>query len=245
MSTSTKRVATIAALAVTGFVIAACNGVGRPETAQGGAATGADGSALGITVTGLGSVKAAPDQATFSFGVETQGATANEALAANNETVQNVIDAVKGQGIPDDDIQTQSVSVSPRYSSDGQVIIGYSANNTVSVIVRELDQVGAVVDAATKAGANQVYGPSLEIADKTALYEQALGEAFDDARSKAEAVAKAAGVTLGGVVNVVEGGGYAPMPVAEEAAADAGGGVPIEPGLQELQASLTVTFAIS
>ncbi len=245
MSTSTKRIGTVAALAVTGFVIAACNGVGRPEAAQGGAATGSDGAALGITVTGLGSVKAAPDQATFSFGVETQGATANEALAANNEAVQKVIDAVKGEGIPDEDIQTQSVSVTPRYSSDGQVIIGYSAINTINAIVRDLDQVGAVVDAATAAGANQVYGPTLDIADKTAIYEQALGEAFDDARSKAEAVAEAAGVTLGGVVNVVEGGGYAPLPAAERAAAADAGGVPIEPGLQELQASLAVTFAIS
>jgi hypothetical protein len=112
------------------------------------------------------------------------------------------------------------------------------------VLIPDLADVGAVVDAAAKAGANQVYGPNLSIADQTELYKDALADAFEDARDKAEAIAAAAGVSLGDVVNVVEGGAVYPMPAAEAAAADAGG-VPIQPGQQEIQASLTVTFAIA
>jgi uncharacterized protein YggE len=244
MSSGKKRIAAIAVLAMTGVAVAAFMGVGRPEGANGGSAAGSDESGLGITVSGIGKVKAAPDQASFSFGVETQGATAGEALAANNEAVQTVIDAVKGQGIDEANIQTQSVSVYPRYSEDGQIIVGYTASNTVSVLIEDLEQVGAVVDAAASAGANQVYGPNLSIADQTELYKEALANAYDDARDKAEAVAAAAGVALGPVVNVVEGGAVYPVAGVAEAAAD-GGGVPIQPGLQEIQASLTVTFAIA
>ncbi|MFN8188138.1 MAG: SIMPL domain-containing protein [Gaiellales bacterium] len=243
MTNGKKRIVAVAALAIAGVTVAAFMGVGRPEGASGGSATGSDGAGLGITVAGVGKVKAAPDQASFSFGVETQGATADEALATNNEAVQAVIDAIKGQGIEEAKIQTQSVSVYPRYSDDGQIIVGYSASNTVSVLIDDLEQVGAVVDAAAKAGANQVYGPNLSIADQTELYKQALADAYDDARDKGEAVAAAAGVTLGKVVNVVEGGAAYPVAGVAEAAAD-GGGVPIQPGQQEIQATLTVTFAI-
>jgi uncharacterized protein YggE len=244
MRSGKKQIVAIAALAMVGVAVAALIGVGRPERAVGGSAASTDGAGLGITVSGVGTVKAAPDQASFSFGVETQGATADEALAQNNDAVSRVVDAIKGQGIPDEDIQTQSVSVYPRYSEDGQIIVGYTASNTVSVVIRDLDEVGAVVDAAAQAGANQVYGPNLSIADQTELYKEALAEAYDDARDKAEAVAAAAGVGLGAVLNVVEGSASFPFPAAADAAAE-GGGVVIEPGLQEIQATLTVTFAIS
>ena len=93
-----------------------------------------------------------------------------------------------------------------------------------------------------KAGANQVYGPTFSIADQSELYKNALEDAFADARSKAEALAAVTGVSLGGVINVIEGGGFVPLPV-DAAAAEAA--PPIEPGLQEIQANLTVTFAIS
>jgi hypothetical protein len=238
----------VAGLAVAGIAIAACAGVARPDGAEAGTGPDAGGtsSALGITVTGTGKVRAAPDQAGFSFGVETQGQTAGAAMAANNEAVQKVIDAVKGAGIDGKDVQTQQISVYPRYADDGQAIVGYSASNSVNVTIRDLAKVGAVVDAATKAGANQVSGPNLTISDQSALYATALEQALGDARSKAETIAKAAGVTLGRVVNIVEGGGLVPpIPVAEAADTAGGRGVPVEPGQQELQASLTVTFAIA
>jgi uncharacterized protein YggE len=242
MKLTGRRIGVLAALTVLGVGLALYAGVFKPDAARGQTA-GTD-SALGITVTGSGSVKAAPDLAEFSFGVETQGQTADEALAKNNAAVQKVIAAIKGAGVAASDIQTQQVSVSPRYANDGQAITGYSAVNSVSAKIRNLSKAGAVVDAAVKAGANQVYGPTLSISEQSGLYQQALKKAYADARVKAQTIAAAAGVSLGRVVNIVEGGGFGPV-FAESAAAGGDKGVPIEPGLQEIPANLTVTFAIS
>ena len=145
-------------------------------------------------MTGSGSVQGTPDRADFSFGVETQGQTSEEALAANGDAVQKVIDAVKGAGVADADIQTQQVSVSPRYGESGQNIVGYSATNSVNATIRDLAQAGAVVEAAVAAGANQVYGPTFSISDQTGLYGDALEQALEDARTKAATIAEAAGV---------------------------------------------------
>jgi uncharacterized protein YggE len=233
-----NRAAVIAGLTALGLGVAAYAGALRPD-----AAVGADSPPAGITVNGTGTVRAVPDQATFSFGVESQAASAEAAVAANNTAVQAVIDAIKGAGIPASDIQTQQVSVSPRYSEDGQKIVGYSASNTVNVTIRDLAKVSAVVTAATNAGANQVYGPNLTVSESSALYQQALAKALDDARAKASALAKAAGLSLGRVTNIVEGASVTPLP-ATDAAAAGDKGVPIEPGQQEIQATITVTYAI-
>lgn len=232
----------MSALVLAGAALAAYAGVGRPDAARGQVA-GAPSTPPGITVTGVGSVTARPDRAEFSFGVETQGETADEALAKNNAAMQKVIDALKGAGVASNDIQTQQVSVNPRYSNNGQQIVGFTATNTVSVKIQDVSKAGSVVEAAVGAGANQVYGPTFSIADQSELYKDALDDAFSDARSKAEALAAVTGVSLGGVINVVEGGGFVPLPLDAGAAAEAA--PPIEPGLQEIQANLTVTFAIS
>lgn len=243
MKVTRRRAGAVVVLTALGVGIALYAGVFRPEAAQGQSTDSS--SALGITVTGTGTVKAAPDLAEFSFGVETQGDTGNAALEKNSEAVQKVIAALKGAGVAAADIQTQQVSVYPRYAQDGQDIVGYTATNSVSAKVRDLSKAGAVVDAAVSAGANQVYGPTLSISEQSDLYNEALTKAFADAKDKAGTVAAAAGVTLGRVVNIVEGGGIAP-PVPYAAADSAGGeSVPIEPGLQDIPANLTVTFSIS
>lgn len=240
MGSTRTRIAVVAALAAVGVLAAALIGVGRPEPAQGQAAVQ---PVTGITVTGSGSVQGTPDRADFSFGVETQGQTSAEALDANSAAVRKVIDALKGAGVADGDIQTQQVAVSPRYGENGQNIVGYSATNSVNATIRDLAQAGAVVEAAVAAGANQVYGPTFSISDQTGLYGEALTKALDDARTKATAIAEAAGVGLGSIVNVVEGGQAGPpVPMAAEAA---GASVPIEAGQQEIVATLTVTFALS
>ncbi len=109
-----------------------------------------------------------------------------------------------------------------------------------------LDKAGEVVDDAVAAGANQVYGPSLTVSDAEAQYGAAMEAAFDDARTRAEAIAEKAGVTLGAPVAIVEGGGGGvPLPYYERAVAEsAAGDVAIQPGTQDVGATLTVTFAI-
>ncbi len=122
---------------------------------------------------------------------------------------------------------------------------GFTAQNSVSATVRNVARAGAVIDAAVAAGANQVSGPSLTHANPAALYRQALRAAVAEARLSAQALAAASNLTLGAVTAVVEGGS-APMPLfAASKAADEAGSTPIEPGQQEVTASVSVTFAAS
>jgi uncharacterized protein YggE len=209
-------------------------------------AAGAAPGAAGITVVGTGSVSVVPDTAEWSFGVQTVGDTADAALRENSAAVERLLAALRDAGVDGKDLRTEQVSVYPRTSSDGLTVTGYDASNTVRATVRGLERAGAVVDAASEAGANQIYGPSLTVSDAAAQYREAVDAAYDDARSRAEAIAAKAGLSLGAPVAIVEGGGgVGPLPfAAREDAAAAGADVPIEPGVQEIGATLTVTFAI-
>ena len=230
----------IAVLVVLGAAVVALAGVGRPETA-GGAAKPAG----GITVTGVGTVTSVPDDAEFSLGLQTKGATAREALAANSEKMDRVLASLRSAGVDKRDIKTQDISVSPSYAEEGRVD-GYEARNSVSVKIHGLSHAGKVLDAASNAGANEVYGPSLSRSDQDELQAKALRDAVGEARKKAEALASAAGVELGPVTAITEGFGGGPEPYfaqAERLTADKA--VPIEPGTQDVQATLTVTFAIA
>jgi uncharacterized protein len=208
-------------------------------------AGGAPVSGAGITVVGTGSVTATPDTAEWSFGVQTSADTAEAALGANSAAMEKIMAALRDAGIPEDDLQTEQVSVYPRTSDDGVSIVGYDASNTVRATIHDLGQAVGIVDAAVAAGANQVYGPSLTVSDAEAQYGAAIDAAFDDARARAEAIAEKAGVELGAPVAIVEGGGGGAVPYYGRAAAEAvADDVAIEPGTQDVAATLTVTFAI-
>lgn len=228
----------IAALVVVGAAVVALAGVGRPEPAG-----GAEEPTAGITVTGIGTVNAVPDEATFSLGVQSEGSTAREALAANSERMRRVIAALKAAGVAKEDIQTQDVSISPSYEDEGRVS-GYTARNSVSARIRDLAKAGAVLDAATNAGANEIYGPMLDRSDREELQAKALRSAVEDARSKAEALADAAGVSLGDVTAIREGFAGGPEPYFATTLAKTDASAPIEPGKQDIQATVTVTFGI-
>src|SRR6266508_1493282 len=143
-----------------------------------------------ITVTGNGRVTTVPDQATFSFTVETRGDTAQAAIAKNSSSASAVIAAVKGAGIPASDIQTSQVFLSPQTNQTGTEIVGYAASNTITV-KSTIVMAGAVVDAAVGAGANGVSGPMLSRSDQDAQYREALKDAVADAKLKADALASA------------------------------------------------------
>ena len=255
-------VAATAALAAAALLAAGCAGedgetdvavAGAPEGGSAAAgfsaeSLGAGGTAVpaaGITVVGTGSVTTTPDTAEWSFGVQTSAETAEAALGTNSEAMKRVVDALKDAGIAGDDLQTEQVSVWPRTSDDGVSIVGYDASNTVRATIRNLDRAGAIVDAAVAAGANQVYGPTLTVSDADAQYRAAVDAAFDDARARAEAIADKAGLALGAPVAIVEGGGGMPVPYHERGLDEAATAeAAVEPGTQEVGASLTVTFAI-
>jgi uncharacterized protein len=234
------RIVHLATLAAAGLAVAALAGVGLPEPASGlVAAEGTD----TITVTGSGVATTVPDRAEFLFGVVTEARTARAALSANSEQATRVIAALESAGVAKDDLQTQEVSLSPRYDDAGTAIVGYTAQNTVSAALRSLGRAGAVVDAAVTAGANSVAGPALTRSDQTELYRSALRAAVDDARAKAGTLAAAAGVALGQVAGMVEGEGSEPVLVPRSGAMAAD--VPVEPGAQRIDATVTVTFTIA
>jgi uncharacterized protein len=232
-----NRLGKILLLAGVLLAAAAIAGVAQPHLGR--TATAASGTT--ITVTGNGTVDATPDRASFDFGVQTQASTAAEALGRNAAEARAIIDALKKAGVPASDIQTTEVSLWPQTSSDGTRITGYQASNSVEATAT-LGKSGALVDAAVGAGANNVDGPNLDTVDKSFLYDQALKQALGDAKGKAQAIASAAGLTLGTVLKVHEGGNTAPMPIFAEAHA-AAASVPIEAGTQQIQASVTVTYA--
>ena len=232
------KLARFAVLAVAGVAVAAFAGVFQPSGAQ-SAAT--DTTSGGITVLGTGSVNLTPDRASFAFGTVSQAATAKAALAASSQSVARVIAALKKAGVAQSDLQTADVSFSPQLNDKGDAIVGYVASNTVTATIKRIGDAGDIVDAAVDAGANQVSGPNLLASDQDAAYRSALKAAVTDARGKAEALASASSSTLGKITAIVEGGGAIPMPLAAGAKDSS---VPIEPGIQQIEATVSVTFAL-
>ena len=172
-----------------------------------------------ISVSGEGEALGKPDQAHLSAGVVTQAPTAAAALSANTAAMNRVFGALKLLGIPDNKIQTSNFSVQPQYppfrpdAAEPRAITGYQVSNQVTVIVDDLAKLGGALDALVRSGANQVGGVSFAIADPKPLAERARAAAVADAMAKARTLASAAGVTLGPLLSIQEGGGVRPGPV--------------------------------
>lgn len=226
----------LAAVAAAALILAAA--VAWPDPAT----SAADEAEDGITVTATGTAEAVPNRARFTFGVTTNGSTSEAALAANSTKMRALVTALKRAGIPEANIRTESVSVSPRMSPSGERIDGFTADNSASVEVAA-DRAGEIVDLAVGSGATNVSGPSFERSDRDAHYNKALANAVEQARTKAEALADAANVALGDVTRVVEGDQPGPV-VYETAARSAVADTPVEPGTEEITASVTVTFSV-
>ena len=216
-------------------LVALAGAVGLPDLA--GAQDAPEGDS--ITVSGVGSVESAPNEAQMSFGVETRGQTARAAVAANADAARRVINALRQAGARE--LATEFVSVYPVTGESGQ-IEGYSASNSVSA-VSDVGGAASLIDAAAEAGANQISGPGLSSSNAEELYREALADAVAEARERAEVLARAAGRSLGGISSIVEGSSPSPLPYAERAALDTAS-TPIVPGQQETTATVTVTFEL-
>lgn len=200
---------------------------------------GPSGSARQVTVTGNGSTTAVPDRLDFSFSVDSRAATARAAISRNGAAAARIVAALRAAGIAERDLQTQAVSVSPEV--ENRRVLDYVASTTVAAKIRDFDSAGTVLDAATKAGATGIDGPNLVVSRTKALYRVALARAVADARTKAAALARASGRSLGRILSVDEAGS-APTPL--ESATARGPAAKIEPGTQEIDASVTVSFAL-
>ncbi|MFT3987242.1 SIMPL domain-containing protein [Aestuariivirga sp.] len=204
-----------------------------------------------ISLSGHGEVRVAPDRATVTIGVASQKDTAAEAMKDNSAAMQQVFAALKAAGIAEKDMQTSNFSVQPRYNypNDGSAptLVGYDVSNNVTITVKKLDTLGAVLDAVVKAGSNQIQGVSFDASSPQAAMDEARKDAVADALRKAKVYAGASNVTIGNILSIEEGAVFRPRPVvmmqAKVMRADAAP-APIAEGEQTLAVDVSITWEI-
>lgn len=220
-----------------------------------GPAIADDSAARLITVTGEGQVDAEPDMATITLGVTHEAEDAKAAMDAVSDAVRQVLAGLEAQGIAARDLQTRQLNLSPVWSNvtrsnapgepDAREITGFRASNTVMVRIRDLDGLGGVLDEVLSNGANTFNGLRFGIQDMDPLVASARDAAVKDGIAKAEALAQAAGVTLGPVQSISELGGRPQPMMMEMAAARSSADVPIAAGEVSLQTQVSMVFAIT
>ena len=209
-----------------------------------------------MQLTGHGEVMAAPDTAYVNSGVSTQAETAKDALAANTTDMSKLIETLKAAGIDSKDIQTSGFSVSPNYvypdnntGNQPPKIVGYTVTNQVTVHVRDLTQLGSILDQSVQVGANTINGITFAVDDPSDLYAEARKAAFADAKAKAQLYAEAADVGLGDIQIISEQQNYnqPPQPVMYKAtamAADRSAPVPVEVGQLTFSIDVNVNWEL-
>ncbi|MGB9673263.1 MAG: SIMPL domain-containing protein [Anaerolineales bacterium] len=202
-----------------------------------------------LTVTGVGKAYLTPDIAYISVGVHTEDKEASKAVSDNNVRSQKVSDALKKFNIDPKDIQTTNYSIYPQQQTDqsGKVVgILYVVDNTVYVTLRDLKQIGALLDAVVGAGANTINGISFDVADRSKALSEARQMAVKDAQNQANELAKAAGVTLGQVISIsVYGSNPVPTYVGKGGGAMAmNAEAPISPGQMIIEVDINLDYSI-
>jgi len=199
-----------------------------------------------VTVTGEATVAAAPDAAVIRIGVSSQAKTARAASDANAKDMTVVLAAIKESGVAERDIQTSRLSLQPQYDPNktgAPRLIGFQATNQVTIKIRDIGQLPAVLDRAIAAGANEMSGIEFVVSEQAKLLDKARIEAIADARRKAELYASAAGMKVGRVMAISEEG-PAQTPRAYQTMR-AGAATPIAPGEQMLRAVVTVSYELT
>jgi len=216
----------------------------RPVTAQ--TSAGVPGMRQ-VTVVGHGEVKGTPDTATVQIGVETEAATAKDALAQNTTQAQAIQAQLVKLGVAEKDIQTSNFSINPTYGNDNRQVTGYHVSNMVTVKIRDLAKSGTLLDQVVQAGANSIYGVSFSVEDPQALLDKAREQAVQNAKARATQLASAGGAGVGDVLVISENVAAQPipMPMAAARAEDAqSSAVPVQPGEQSFSVDVQVTFGL-
>nr|WP_306302166.1 SIMPL domain-containing protein [Gordonia araii] len=219
-----------------------------------GSSTPAD-QARSVTVVGNGKVTGVPDTLSANIGVEAEAPDVSAAINEASDKITKITDAAVAAGVDRKDVQTQQVSISPRYSTPGagggtSTISGYEATNTVSIKVRDLSKASKVLGDTVTAGGNntRLSGVSFAIDDDSALMRNAREAAFADAKARADQYARLAGDKLGKALVITESNAVeSPPRTYSRGAPDSAmaAPVPIEPGEQTLNYSVTVKFALT
>ncbi len=204
-----------------------------------------------LSVAGSGKVTVTPDLATIQLGVSIERPTAKAARRDGAAAMTKVVEAIRKLGIADKDIATASVSLGPVYNYPNNAtpkVRGYQLQNAVTVTVRNLDQVGDVLDDGVSAGATTVDGISFDVADRAAAEAQARQAAVADAKAKADTLATGLGVRIQGVASVSEQVStpvwYGQNFAAAGAAVAADAATPVMPGSTDVTINVSVSFLI-
>ena len=236
-----KIVKIIGITALAALLFTACSGTT-------GAMPAASSSPAQLSVTGIGQVLVVPDIAFISVGVRTQDVAVSEAIAANNTQAQQIKDTLIAEGVSESDIQTSSFYVYQNYNYDFQGIqtdYYYVVENTVYVTVRDIGNMGGILDAVGRSGANNIYGVTFDVADKTAAQSTARELAVQAAKAQAEELASAAGVELGELLSITS---FSTTTMQDFSGYGMGGGgaasVPISSGEMPINAEVNLTYAI-
>lgn len=207
-----------------------------------------------LTVAAEAEASQAPDVAQLSAGVVAHAADASTAMQANSKQMARVIAKIKAAGIADKDIQTLGIDLEPQYG-DGQndnqppKVIGYRAGNTVQIKIRDINEIGRLIDTLVASGANQINGPQFSIDQPDPLADQARRQALDKARARAQMYASALGLKVRRIIGVSETGSDA-LPQLRMLASNRMEALsttmaaPVEPGENTVNVSLVVTFEL-
>jgi uncharacterized protein len=205
-----------------------------------------------VEVSGEGSISVAPDFAEVTLGVTNTGKNAGDAVAANAQAANALVALIRSEGVAPADIQTSTVSVSPMFSQSlpnqetAPTVTGYSVSNNVSVRIRDIPRLGALLDKAVTAGANSIYGIGFGHNNPSALLDKARPLAVADARRKAEIYAAAGGGRIGRLMVLTEEAGrQPPMAFSRAYTAAAVAPTPIEAGEDKLTVSVNARFELT
>jgi uncharacterized protein YggE len=205
-----------------------------------------------LVITEQGKVTAVPDMAKLTAGIDVSAPTLDVAQTQVNQKSKSLVDAVKKIGVEEKDIKTSSYNVYPEYDyrTPGSRITGYRISTTYEIKVKDIEKINEVLATVTREGANIVTSISFEVNEETKnkLLDEARAEAVKKARTKAESLAKAAGVNLGKILTISEAAENPPYPIALR---EGMGGVPdgqttpeIQPGEEEVVVSVTISWEI-
>src|SRR3989344_2463432 len=204
-----------------------------------------------MAVSAEGKVTVSPDTASVNFSVITEAKTAKEVQTQNTEKMNKVIEYVKSVGIDPKDIKTTSYYLYPKYDypNGKSILVGYTLTNSISVKIVKFELIGDLIAKSVELGINQIGDINFFVDNPDEIKTKAGQLAIQNARAKALALARQAGIKLGKVVSVTESGEEFPLyyPMAKEAFAVGGGGgaaPPLTPGTQDIQVTANVIFEI-
>jgi hypothetical protein len=208
----------------------------------------AEGNVRKVQVSGTGELQVEPDTAVIRLGVQTEADSAQAALRQNNSQMQTLMSSLEDANIPAEDIQTQTIRLSPRYEFDNagenRTLVGYTASNVLEVRTENLDEIGTLLDRSVESGANTIENIRFEISTSEDLSDRARENAVQNARHKAEQLAELTNATLGPVLEIQESSNT-PGPVVRQVDAPAeAAAVPISPGSQNISVQVQITWSL-